>query len=98
MRSRSTIAMVALFALLVIRNASPHLPPLPSLHHSAHNVASNPAHRPHFDSERLQWSAPASIFLPFPLSAVATQLNATSQPYSKLQSKGFRYNRPPPVC
>lgn len=95
---RATVAIAALFAFLAIRNASPHFPRLPSLHHSAHNVPSNPGHRPHFDSERLQWSAPAGIFSPFPPVAISTQLIAFLQPPSKLQSKGFHYNRPPPAC
>lgn len=94
----STIAIVALFALLVIRSASPHFLHLPSLHLSARNVALNPGHRPHFDSERLQWSAPVSVFFSYPPAAVSTSLTASLQVSFKLRTKGFRYNRPPPIC
>lgn len=95
---RATIAITALFGLLVIRSASPQFPRLPSLHLSARNVALNQGHRPHFDSERIQWSAPASVFFPYPPAAVSTNLTVTLEPFSKLRTKGFRYNRPPPFC
>lgn len=96
MSLRSTIAITALFGLLVIRSASPHFP-RPSFSLSARNVALNQGHRPHFDSERIQWSAPASVFFPYPPAAVTTHPSASLQSFSRLRTKGFRYNRPPPV-
>lgn len=95
---RATIAITALFGLLVIRSIAPHFPRLPSFHLSARNVALSQGHRPHFDSERIEWSAPANAFFPYPPAGVAAILTASLQPSSKLRTKGFRYNRPPPVC
>jgi hypothetical protein len=92
------IAIAALFGLLAIRSASPHFPWLSSVHLSTRNVVLNQGHRPHFDSERIQWSAPARVFFFYAPAAVATKLSAFLEPSSKLQTKGFRYNRPPPVC
>lgn len=90
-------ALMALFALLVMRNAPPEISQLPSLHHSSLRSVSNHGHRPHFDSDASQWSAPVSHFLPFPPVAESAHLAFSSQEFSSFQAKGFHYNRPPPV-
>lgn len=95
---QSTLAFAALFAFLVIRNAPPDFPRPPSAHHSLITVVSNHSHRPHFDSDGLQWSAPVKVFLPFPPAAVSAHFTSSSQLLSTLQTKGFHYNRPPPAC
>lgn len=91
------LAFTALFALLVARNVPPEFPKLPSLHYSSVIAVSNHGQRPHFDSDGSQWSAPVSVFLPFPPAAESTHLGVTPQLLSALQTKGFHYNRPPPV-
>lgn len=94
---RGMVALAALFAFLTIRNAPPHFPQQPSIHHTSVKAVFNAGHRPHFDSDRLQWSAPAKALLPFSLAAESLRLSPASQGLSVLQTKGFRYNRPPPV-
>jgi hypothetical protein len=95
--AQAFLAFAALFALLVIRNAPPHFPNPPSLHHSSFNSVSTHDQRPRFDSGGLQWSAPVSHFLPFPPAAESAHLTPIPQLWSVLQSKGFHYNRPPPA-
>jgi hypothetical protein len=95
--TRAILAFAALFALLVVRIAVPDFPKPPSLHHSSISTVSDHGQRPHFDSERLQWSAPVTHFLPFPPAFESAHLIPTSQLWSALQTKGFHYNRPPPV-
>jgi hypothetical protein len=95
--SQALFAFAALFALLVIRNIPPDFPNPPSLHHSSVTDVSNYGHRPHFDSDGLQWSAPVSHFLPIPPAAESAHLTPAPQLWSALQTKGFHYNRPPPA-
>jgi hypothetical protein len=94
---REMIALAAVFAFLVIRNVPPNFPQRPSIHHSSISAVFNHGHRPHFDSDRLQWSSPAKMFFPFSPAGDAQDLNSASQVLSALQTKGFRYNRPPPL-
>src|SRR5450755_749522 len=95
--SRAILAFAALFALLVIRTAPSDFPKPSSLHHSSINTVSSHDQRPNFDSEGLQWSAPVGHFLPFPPAAESAHLTPAPQRWSALQTKGFRYNRPPPA-
>jgi len=91
------IALAAVFAFLAIRNVPPKFPQRPSIHHSSINAVFNHGHRPHFDSDRPQWSSPAKAFFPFSPAAESQDLNSASQGLSALRTKGFRYNRPPPL-
>jgi hypothetical protein len=90
------LAFAALFALLAIRSAPPNFPRT-SLQHSSVNAISSHDERPRFDSSGAQWSAPVGHFLPFPPAADSAHLAPVPQLCSALQSKGFRYNRPPPA-
>lgn len=91
------VASAALFAFLVIRNAPPHCPPHLSIPRSSIKAALHQGHRPHFDSDRFEWSAPAKAFLPYSPGAESPCLNCVSQVASALQTEGTHYNRPPPV-
>jgi hypothetical protein len=89
--------IVAIFALLAARNVPPDFPPVSSHDFSIRAVSSHD-HRPHFDFNGLQWTAPVSVFLPLPPVAMSSRLAAVSQLVSTIQTKGFHYNRPPPIC
>jgi len=91
------VASIALFALLVIRNAPPDFPKPSSLHHCSINAVSSHDQRPRFNAGGLEWSAPVSHFLSFPPAAESARLTPVSQLSSPLQTKGFHYNRPPPA-
>ena len=94
---QAVVAFATLFALLAIRNAPPDFLKLPSLHHSSISVVSNHTQRPHFDFDGLEWSPPVSVFLPFPPTAEPAHLTSCAQRLSPFETKGFHYNRPPPI-
>ena len=94
---QAIVACAALFALLAIRNVPPDFPQTPSLHHSSISAVSSHDQRPHFDSNGSQWSAPVSRFLQLPPTSDPAHLTPTRRLLSALQTKGFHYNRPPPV-
>jgi len=95
--SQALLAFAAVFALLLIRTAPPDFPKLPSVHHTSINAVSSHDQRPRFDSDGLQWSAPVGHFLPLPPAAECAHLTPVTRLWSALQTKGFHYNRPPPV-
>jgi len=94
---QTILAPAVLFTLLVARNAPPVFSQAPSLHHSAISAGANQNHRPHFESDGLQWGVVVAGFLPFPPPADSAHLVPTSHLSSTLQTKGFHYNRPPPA-
>ena len=89
------LASSALLALLVARNALPDFPKVPSAQ-SAASAVSHHDQRPRFDHGP-QWSAPADRFLPRPPVAESSHLAPRPQRFLALQTKGFHYNRPPPI-
>jgi len=93
---RAVLACAALFALLAARNVPPDFPRAPCVH-STVGTASHHDQRPRFDNSGLKWSAPAASFLPTPPVAESAHLAPTPQPFSTLQTKGFHFNRPPPI-
>jgi hypothetical protein len=94
---RSFLAIAPLLALLIIRNLPPEFPNAASLHQSSINDVLKHSQRPRFDFDGLQWSAPASRFLPFPPADESEPPVPSAQLRTALQSKGFHYNRPPPA-
>ena len=91
------VASAALFAFLLIRNAPPHCPAQWSIHRSSIKAVFHQGHRPHFDSDRFDWSAPAKPFLPYLPGAESPYCNCVSRVASALQTEGIHYNRPPPI-
>jgi hypothetical protein len=94
--TQAVLISVVLSGVLVARNIPPNFPPKPSAH-SAFNATSHHDQRPRFDHNGSQWSSPADAFLPTPPVAEPADLVLTSQLFSTLQTKGFHYNRPPPL-
>ena len=93
---RAVVASAMLFAVLAARNVPPHFPKAPGVR-SAVSDNSHHDQRPRFDNSGSKWSAPADSFLPDPPAAESAHLAPTPQLFSTLQTKGFHYNRPPPV-
>jgi len=90
-------ALAALLVLLVARNTPPEFSRVSSLQRTSINAVSSNSHRLQFDSNGLQWSDPASVFVLIPPKTEFAHSFLTPELYSALQLKGFHYNRPPPV-
>lgn len=92
---RALFACTALIGVLAARNVLPQFPhPL-----NTHSVSSD-SHldqRPRFDNSGSKWSAPTDCFLPTPPVAESHHLAPAPQLFSTLQTKGFHFNRPPPI-
>jgi hypothetical protein len=95
--TRATLASIALLGILAARSVPTQFPRALG-GHSTISADSHHDQRPRFDHADSQWSAPANGFLPTPPAAKSTQLAPVPQLFSSLQTKGFRYNRPPPIC
>lgn len=90
------LASVALLAVLAARNVLPQFPKAPG-DHSALSADSHHDQRPRFDHTGSQWSVPSDGFLSVPPTAESAHLTLAPQLFSALQTKGFHYNRPPPI-
>ena len=93
---RAVLASAALFALLAARNVPPDFPSALSVD-STVTAASHHDHRPRFENSALRWSAPVATFLPVPPAAESAHSILTAQLSSTVQTKGFHFNRPPPI-
>ena len=93
---RAALASVALFAVLAARNVPPHFPSASRVH-SAANVDSHHDQRPRFDNSGSKWSAPVDSFQPVPPTPESARLTPAPRLFSTLQTKGFHFNRPPPI-
>ena len=93
---RAALASVTLVTLLAARNVPPDFPQTPSV---GSRVSATLHHdqRPRFDNSGLKWSTPTGDFLPDPLVVESAHLAPAPQFFSTLQSKGFHFNRPPPI-
>lgn len=90
------LACVALIAVLAARNAPSDFSKAPCIN-SAISADSHHDQRPRFDDSGSKWIAPADSFQLLPPSAESVHLTPTPRPFSTLQTKGFHYNRPPPI-
>ena len=93
---RPLLACTAFLTLIVARNALPHFPKAPSAQCAARAVFHHDQ-KPKFDHHGPQWGVPRAAFLPGQAAPESPQVALIPQLFSTLQSKGFRYNRPPPV-
>jgi hypothetical protein len=93
---RALLASLALFSVLAARNVPPHFPRAPGAH-STVNADSHRDQRPRFDNSGLQRSAPAESFLSVPPAAESAHVTPVPQLSCTLQTKGFHFNRPPPI-
>ena len=93
----TTFASLALFATLAARNALPHFPQRPRVQSSI-NAESHRDPRPRFDDNDSNWVAPAES-LPQLLPPIAESAHLTPSPrrFAAIQTKGFHFNRPPPI-
>lgn len=94
--SRGLLGVASLLALLVVRSVPPELPHT-SLHHLSVRAVAQHEQRPRFDSDSSQWTVPVKSFVPAPPSEESARLTPSLQSLSILQTKGYRYNRPPPA-
>jgi hypothetical protein len=93
---RAVLASVALLAIFAAREVPTDFPHATDLA-STSSADTHHDQRPRFDNSGSQWSAPAAIFVPFPPSAESAHLTFAPKFPSTLQTKGFHFNRPPPI-
>ena len=93
---RVTLVFGALLAVLGARNVPPEFSNAPGVH-SAVSADSHHDQRPRFDHGSVQWSVSADSFRVVPPAGASTPLTATQQLFLGFHSKGFHYNRPPPI-
>jgi hypothetical protein len=93
---RAAVVSIALLAVLAARNVPPHFPGASRLH-SAASADSHHDQRPRFDNYGSNWSAPVDSFRPVPPTPESAHLVPTPRLFSTLQTKGFHFNRPPPI-
>jgi hypothetical protein len=91
------LVIPALSAVLVARNIPPTFPTQPSVH-SAISASSHHDQRPRFDYNQALWSTPESTFLPVPPTIESARLTLVLQLAFSLKTKGYHYNRPPPLA
>ncbi len=92
----TVLAAVVLFALLAARDVPPDFSKAPC-EHSTIGADSHPDQRPRFDDSGSKWKAPADTFQLLPPTAESAHLTPTPDLFSTFQTKGFHYNRPPPI-
>jgi RNA polymerase sigma-70 factor, ECF subfamily len=93
---RALLASAALLAILAARDVPPNFPQALGVHST---ISADSLHdqRPRFDNCGSDCSAPADSFLPVPPTAESSHVTPAPQLLSTLQTKGFHFNRPPPI-
>ena len=92
---QAALGLAALAAVLVARNVPPDFPTFSSTHSETYSKVGHDQ-RPRFNCETATWSMPADCFAPRPPYAQAELVIPTAYLVATIQTKGFRYNRPPP--
>jgi hypothetical protein len=92
----TTIAVAALFALLAVRNAEPEFSALNTTHYSVVNAPSHDP-KPRFNCDTEDWTLPVRGVLTLPTITESLRRPFAARFAPMLQTKGFPYNRPPPV-
>lgn len=93
---RTVLACVALLAVLAARNVAADFSQAPCVHAV---IGASPHHdqKPRFDDSNSEWCAPANGFQLLPPTAESIHVPLTPHLSSTVQTKGFHYNRPPPM-
>jgi hypothetical protein len=93
---RSVLASILLFGLLAARDVPSHF----FCASGFHSASSDSHHdqRPRFDHAAWDWSAPVGTFFLFPPAGESAHLMPSPRLFSTLQTKGFHFNRPPPIA
>jgi hypothetical protein len=93
---RAALGALVLFAIFAARGVPPDfsraLNSHPTLEANSHHDQ-----RPRFDDSAYQWSAPPASFQIRLPDAELAGLIVEPEVFSTIQTKGFRFNRPPPV-
>jgi hypothetical protein len=94
--ARIVLVIPVLSAILVARNIPPTFPTQPSVN-SAISASSHHDQRPRFDYDQALWSMPESTFLSVPPTIESARVTQVLQLAFSLKTKGYHYNRPPPL-
>jgi hypothetical protein len=93
---RAVLAAVVLFAIFAARGVPPDFSQALNPHST---IAANSHHdqRPRFVDSAYQWGAPPATFQLTLPNAELAGLIVEPEVFSTIQTKGFHFNRPPPV-
>src|SRR5579862_1700864 len=92
-----TLALLAVLALMVMRNVPPQFSGTPAASASVSSVTVH-QQRPRFNCDTFKWTVPARSFAMLLPSGESADLAPNSLRFQTLQRKGFHYNRPPPAA
>lgn len=94
---QAAVVYTALFSLLLGRAVPANFPPQASLRASVR--CSSPDHqRSCFEREGSRWAMLSSSFLPCALQSSSVKTSPSFDPLLPRSTKGFHYNRPPPLA
>ncbi len=92
---RAVLAFIVLLGVFAAREVPSHFSDAGI--HSTVGADSHHDQRPRFDQGASDWNAPPAIVLVFPPTGESQHLMFTAQLLSTLRTKGFHFNRPPPI-
>lgn len=92
---RAAVMCVAALSLLLARSAPPSLPH--TFADSAVISGADDTHRFLFDQENFQWGTFASFAQSTPPPVAAPHRVMSAEPSLEVSTKGWHYNRPPPI-
>ncbi len=92
---QAILASIVLISVFAARGAPTHFADATS--DRSISAESHHDQRPRFDHAGSGWSAPVAAVLLFPPSVGPSHLAPVGLPVPTLPTKGFRFNRPPPI-
>jgi hypothetical protein len=93
---RAVLVSIVLLGILAARNVPSQFLDATGAHYTI-SADSHHDQRPRFDNNASHWSAPAANFALFLPTAKSADVKTTPKLFRTLQSKGFHFNRPPPI-
>jgi len=94
---RALLVSVVLLGVLAARDVPPQFLDVIGTHATI-SADSHHDQRPRFDNNASRWSAPAADFALFLPTAKSAEIRTAPKLFRTLESKGFHFNRPPPVA
>jgi hypothetical protein len=92
----SVLTVASLFSLLAVRYAPPELSALNTAQGSVCNALSHDL-KPKFNCDVEDWTLPVRVVLMLPTITESLKLPLAPRFASRPHTKGFRYDRPPPI-
>jgi hypothetical protein len=93
----TTVPALVVFSLLVAENVRVEFPQPPSVTQYSIRAGSAHCQPQRFCPDGVQWTAPVGAFVILPTGGGSASGNFIQQLFRAMQTKGYRFNRPPPV-